>query len=210
MSPGQTRWVSVPAGAELQHAKNPAHSAIHVSSTADISVVAFNRQAYTSDGAVITPTDQLGMEYMAFTPVGGIFDKLLAVVNGNSPNSITFRHKHDVQVKGLGFWKGGRDITFSLQPYQTLLLAAPPKQPTLTGLQIKSQRPVAVFAGDHCHGLPCDHVYKQLPPVSQLGREYLVPPGMNSPAKSWVTVVATEDNTEVSVHRGKGIGKRLR
>ena len=93
----------------------------------------------------------------------------------------------------------------ALEPYQTVLVQS---GHTLTGMQIKSQQPVAVFAGHQCYGSPCDHLYKQLPAVSQLGREYMVPPGMKSPAKSWVTVVATEDNTEVFVHRGKGTKKR--
>ena len=75
---------------------------------------------------------------------------------------------------------------------------------------IKSQKPLAVFFGHKCYGAPCDHLYKQLPPVSQLSKEYMVPPGMKSPAESWVEVVATEDNTEVSVDNGKVTAKRLR
>ena len=207
LSPGETRWVSVPPGAQLQQPQNPPHSAVHISSTAHISVVAFNRQTYTSDGAVITPTDQLGVEYRVFTPAGGTLEKQLAVVNGNSPNKVTFQPTTNVKVEGLGLWKGGSAMTFALKPYQTFLVQS---FSTLTGMQIKSQKPLAVFFGHKCYGAPCDHLYKQLPPVSQLSKEYMVPPGMKSPAESWVEVVATEDNTEVSVYRGKGTEKRLR
>ncbi|XP_059921972.1 IgGFc-binding protein-like [Gadus macrocephalus] len=204
LSPGETRWVSVPPEAQLQQPLNPPHSAVHISSTAHISVVAFNRQSFTSDGAVITPTDQLGVEYRVFTPAGGPLEKELAVVNGNSPNKVTFRPTQNVQAKGLGLWNGGRETTIALKPYQTFLVQS---LSTLTGMQIKSQKPMAVFSGHRCYGSPCDHLYKQLPPVSQLGTEYMVPPGMKSPAQSWVSIVTTEDNTEVSVDNGKVTAK---
>ncbi|CAL8248394.1 unnamed protein product [Lota lota] len=200
LSPGETRWVSVPHGAELNQPVNHPDSAVHISSTANISVVAFNSRPFTSDGAVITPTDQLGVEYMVFTPEGNPYDKLLAVVNGNSHNKVTFQ----TTVNVLGFWQHKKETTIAMTPYETYLFRS---TETLTGMQIKSQNPVAVFSGHQCLGTPCGHLYKQLPPLSQLGKEYMVPSTMSDLAESWVHVIATEDNTEVSLHRGKSTEK---
>lgn len=194
--------------AQLERAGHRPHSAVHITSTADISVVAFNHRPNTGDGAVITPTDQLGVSYVVCTPSRGPLDKLLAVVNGNIRNKVTFLPATNFRAKSLGRWKRGKEVTIDLKPYETYLIRS---RQTMTGMQIKSQKPVAVFSGHQCLSLysRCDHVYKQLPPVSQLGEEYLVPTTMHKLAKSWAVIVATEDNTQVTLYKGKGTQKRL-
>ncbi|KAJ3598008.1 hypothetical protein NHX12_001523, partial [Muraenolepis orangiensis] len=195
LSPWETRWVLVPHGAELSRPCNHANAAVHVSSTADISVVAFNSRDFTSDGTVVAPTDKLGVNYIVFTPGGRSMDKLLAVVNGNRPNRITILPARHVPIKGAGRWRRGKNVIIDLKPYETYLVRS---RRTLTGTQIQSKVPVAVFAGHQCLTLrsKCDHVYKQLPPLSQLGTEYMVPTTLCGRAKSWAVIITTEDNTQ--------------
>jgi len=208
LSPGETRWVSVPSGAELYRPLHHPNSAVHISSSADISVVAFNRRDNTGDGAVVTPTDHLGIRYVVFTPSQGPLDKLLAIVNGDSHNQVTLMPATTARVKAAGKWQRGKRVSVDLKPYETYLVRS---RDTLTGTQVTSRQPVAVFAGHQCVsiGSTCDHLYKQLPPLSQLGTEYMVPTTLGYGAKSWAYIVAAEDNTEVTVYKGKGSKKRL-
>lgn len=162
LSPGETRWVKVPNGAQLSSPYHRPNSAVHISSTANVSVVAFNHLDYTGDGAVIMPTGRLGVRYVVFTPSQAPYDKLVALVNGDGHNQVTMAY-----YKSAG---KAQIVNVALKPYETYLVRS---GKTLTGMQITSKRPVAVFAGHQCLSMnaPCDHVYKQLPPVSQLGTE---------------------------------------
>ena len=51
----------------------------------------------------------------------------------------------------------------------------------LTGYLINSSRPISVYGGHACANVPinisfCDHMVEQIPPISELGQEHIVPP----------------------------------
>jgi len=52
----------------------------------------------------------------------------------------------------------------------------------VTGLYINSSRPISVIAGQSCAFIPndstyyCDYIAEQIPPVSELGTDHVVPP----------------------------------
>jgi len=54
----------------------------------------------------------------------------------------------------------------------------------MTGLLVNSSKPIGVLAGHPCAFVPdspqkvyyCDHTIEQIPPVSQLSLEHIVPP----------------------------------
>ncbi|KAK5905281.1 hypothetical protein CesoFtcFv8_006761 [Champsocephalus esox] len=199
---GQSRWVPLPHGSELNKQFVNEKSAVQISSTAAISVVSFNRRFATGDGTVVSPTEQLGTDYFVFTPSGrSSMDKLVAIVNGKSQNRITILPRTDVSLRNVK-WTRGRARTIRLAPYATYLLRG---RTTLTGTRIQSQKPVAVLAGHQClsMGRNCDHVYEQLPPVHSLGKEYMVPKTGRRKTTSQAVIVAVEDNTELTVHSRK-------
>ncbi|XP_051263188.1 IgGFc-binding protein isoform X2 [Dicentrarchus labrax] len=209
LSAGESRWVSLPCGSELQQQFVTPNSAVRISSSAEISVVSFNRRHATGDGTVVSPTAELGTDYFVFTPSGSIkyMDRLLAIVNGNSYNQITILPGADVLLRGGSRWQRGKAVTVILAPYASYLVRS---HKTLTGMRIQSQNPVAVLAGHQCLslGLKCEHVYEQLPPLASLGKEYMVPTTSNCKAINWAVIVATEDNTEVTLHKGKLLNKQ--
>ena len=51
-----------------------------------------------------------------------------------------------------------------------------------TGMFVNSSKPIAVYGGHSCAFVPtrdvwfCDHIVEQIPPVSELGTRYIVPP----------------------------------
>ncbi|XP_049585555.1 IgGFc-binding protein isoform X2 [Syngnathus scovelli] len=202
LSSGESRWVCLPLGAELQKQLISQKSAVRISSSAEISVVSFNRRSKTGDGTVVSPTAALGTEYRVFTPRGGshCMDKLLAIVNGDRPNCITILPSADVLLRGGGRWQSGKPVTFTLEPFASYLVRS---HSTWTGL-VRSKFPVAVVAGHQClsMGLGCEHVYEQLPPVASLGKYYMVPSTGSHQATNWAVIVAAEDNTELTLQRG--------
>ncbi|XP_028436614.1 IgGFc-binding protein [Perca flavescens] len=121
------------------------------------------------DGAVVSPTEELGTDYFVYTPTGGVsnMDSLLAIVNGNSQNQITILPGGDVALRGTRIR--------SQQPVAVL-----------AGHQCLSL------------GYACEHVYEQLPHVASLGKEYMVPWTGSSKATNWAVIVAAEDNTELA------------
>lgn len=51
----------------------------------------------------------------------------------------------------------------------------------ITGILVNSTKPIGVYAGHSCAFVPenvfyCDHMVEQIPPVSELGKEHIVPP----------------------------------
>lgn len=203
LSAGETRWVCLPLGAELQQQLVNQKSAVRISSSTEISVVSFNRRHKTGDGTVVSPTAALGTEYLVFTPRGGSLrmDKLLAIVNGDSPNPITILPSADVRLRGGGRWKSGKPVIFTLAPYASYLIRSHNTWPGL----VRSKYPVAIIAGHQClsMGSGCEHVYEQLPPVASLGKDYMVPRTGSCRATNWAVIVAAEDNTELTLHKGR-------
>ncbi|KAM8847126.1 IgGFc-binding protein-like [Synchiropus picturatus] len=178
------------------------NSAIHISSSKRISVVSFNRQSYTGDGAVVYPTDKLGSTYYAYTPKGGLksMDKLLAIVNGPRPNMVKIIPSADVSINKRTKWRRKKPVSYHLAPYASLLVRS---RTSLTGTGIFAKTPLAVLAGNRCLKLKrfCEHVYEQLPPVSLLGTEYMVPKPGQAMSKNWAAIVAVEDNTDVTINK---------
>ncbi|XP_070767732.1 IgGFc-binding protein-like [Enoplosus armatus] len=199
---GESRWVSLPRGSELRQQFVTANSAVRISSSAEISVVAFNLCFATGDGTVVSPMGELGTDYFVYTPGGRTnLDRLAAIVNGKSHNQVTITPGADLKLRGGSRWRRGKAVTISLAPYASYLLRS---HSTLTGTRIQSQQPVAVLAGHQCLtlGYKCEHVYEQLPPVRSLSKEYIVPK-TRCGAKTWAIIVAAEDNTEVTLHKGQ-------
>uniref|UniRef100_A0A8D3DKZ4 VWFD domain-containing protein n=1 Tax=Scophthalmus maximus TaxID=52904 RepID=A0A8D3DKZ4_SCOMX len=144
---------------------------------------------------------------MVFTPKGRFFtmDALLAIVNGDSRNRIDIiPGGAKVKVNDGLKWSHGKVLTVTLEPFTSFLVRG---QGSFTGTQIRSQRPVAVLAGHQCLLLTswCELVYEQLPPVASLGKEYLLP----WIDKAWAAIVSTEDDTEVTLHRGSRSTKQM-
>nr|XP_061814216.1 IgGFc-binding protein-like [Nerophis lumbriciformis]XP_061814224.1 IgGFc-binding protein-like [Nerophis lumbriciformis] len=202
LSVDESRWVSLPLGAELQQQFLTENSAVRISSSAEISVVSFNRRDKSGDGSVVSPVGQLGTEYLVYTPQGGAkcMDKVLAIVNGNKPNRVTVLPSADVSLRGGSRWQHGKPVTVTLSPHASYLVRT---HNAWTGI-IRSKLPVAVLAGHQClaMGSGCEHVYEQLPPVASLGTDYMVPKTGSCKSSNMAVIVAAEDDTEVTLHRG--------
>lgn len=198
---GSTEYVTLPDTAEIS-ADGVSDKTVLITSNNDISVVSSHIKPYTGDLSVVLPNFQLGKSYVAFTPEGGPLNKIVAIVNGKENNAIDILPYSNLQLKSMIRLQQGVKMTIKLAPYQVYLLRS---DKTLTGTRIESQLPVAVLGGHECLSLvgTCEHVYEQLMPIDLLSDEYLVP--TMHPlliGQDTLHVVATEDNTDVTVYHG--------
>ncbi|CAJ1061895.1 IgGFc-binding protein-like [Xyrichtys novacula] len=199
---GKTKWVSLPKGAELKKQFINSGAAVRISSSAKITAVTFNRRAATGEGAAVSPLEHLGTNHILYVPSDKtIYDGLVAIVNGDSENEITIVPPRDVKLRGMITWNQGEEVRFTMKPFDTYLIKA---RSCMTGTQITSQKPVAVLTGHQCLkiGGKCDHVYEQLPPVFRMGKEYIIPSVGRPKAKTWGLIVASEDNTVLTLSNG--------
>ncbi|KAM6967545.1 IgGFc-binding protein-like [Aplochiton taeniatus] len=201
----ESRWVSLPGGAEFIKPGTNSGGVVHVTSSATISMLTFNFRLRTGDASVVAPVDQLGTEYFVYTPntFQDPFDKEFAIANGDKANQVTFLPASNVVLIGMANWNARKKVTVSLEPFEVYLVRS---RETLTGTQVVAQRPVAVVAGHQCLrlGITCNHVYEQLPPLSSLSTHYLVPSMHTHYSIDMAIIVATEDNTVVQVFSGGG------
>ncbi|CAJ1061894.1 IgGFc-binding protein-like [Xyrichtys novacula] len=199
---GKTKWLSLPKGAELKKQFINSGAAVRISSSAKITAVTFNRRAATGEGAAVSPLEHLGTNHILYVPSDKtIYDGLVAIVNGDSENEITIVPPRDVKLRGMITWNQGEEVRFTMKPFDTYLIKA---RSCMTGTQITSQKPVAVLTGHQCLkiGGKCDHVYEQLPPVFRMGKEYIIPSVGRPKAKTWGLIVASEDNTVLTLSNG--------
>ncbi|XP_067294460.1 IgGFc-binding protein [Pseudorasbora parva] len=200
---GETKRIVLPANTEIE-GDGVFRKTVSISSTADISVVSSNLKEYTGDSSVIFPMNQLGKNYVVFTPNTGPnpYKKLVAIINGNYMNTIDI-----VSISGY-FFKATKTKTINLAPYEVYQLRS---LENLSGTKITSTSPVAVLAGHECSMIigTCEHVFEQLVPIEFLSNEYLVPAMHQSFSKDTAFVIAPEDNTVVSIfNRNKYPQKR--
>lgn len=87
----------------------------------------------------------------------------------------------------------------------------------MTGMYLNSSKPVQVIFGHECAWVPtpndlfCDYMAEAIPPISQLGDTYIVPPivGRSAAAGYVVRVVPATDNTMITYLNGQTATKRL-
>ncbi|XP_071240417.1 IgGFc-binding protein-like [Salvelinus alpinus] len=198
-----TKWIAIPGTAEIG-GPGASTKTVQVTSTSDISVVAFNYKFSTGDSSVVFPTDQLGTDYVVFTPDEGPSNmhKLMSIVNGKEPNKITIIPVSNINLSGLDSWKQRKAVIVTMEPYQVYLYQS---YTTFTGTRVKAKLPVAVLGGHECiaDGGRCNHVYEQLLPVQSLSTNYLVPSMHMTQSTDFVNIVASEDNTLVKIFEGK-------
>ncbi|XP_064161333.1 IgGFc-binding protein-like isoform X1 [Anguilla rostrata] len=198
---GSSARVLLPPSVEMQGAGS-SNQTVLITSDADISVVAFNNKLSSGDSSIVLPTTDLGTDYMIYTPDIGPsdMDKLVAIINGKDANIIVISPYKNMAVRGIQNWYKGRHVVLTMAPYEVYQLRS---SKTFTGTRIKSTRPVAILGGHQCadNGISCTHIYQQLFPVQKLATHWLVPVMRDS--KDAVHVLAIEDNTKVSIARGK-------
>lgn len=161
---------------------------IEVLSEDDIVVYALNRMQYTTDAALVLPTNSLGLEYIITT-----YKSLL-----QAEASITALYS-DTQVTIQKVNSAPFDI--NLGYLNTYLLSGS----DLTGTLITSTKPISISNGNKCTNIPsgvyyCDHIFEINPPVSTWGKSFFSVPLAMRKNGDIFRVVASQNNTEIIIN----------
>ncbi len=184
-----------------------------------------NVNLFSNDASLLLPVNALGREYIVMGWTAGVAPALLGlpaqkafvtiVATGSGTTQVTITPSCDVNDGGtITNWRAGEERTIALTQGQVLNLDTesefriPPIERDFTGTVIRSDKPVAVFAGheqavigengDGGSNCCADHLEEQLYPVSGWGRQYLAvhsPPRGNEP--DYWRVLASENNTRI-------------
>ena len=212
VQPHSAAEILIPMAAEVQGSGIVSNLGIHVTSDHDACVYVVHPGApygASCDAYMALPSDILGNEYIILgypeTISGRGRDPTLApsqftlvCTADNSQVSIT------PSANTLDGKPAGVPFNITLNRFDTYQLQAGYQQ-DLSGSQVMSTKPVAVFAGCKCADIPighccCDFLVEQMTPVATWGRSFLTSvfrrPG--SSLGDPLRVLGSEDNTTVS------------
>jgi hypothetical protein len=153
--------------------------------TTDRPVVAYQIWPYGGGPSAITaatlllPEESWGQSYIGVNPGFNSPVALLDVVAQEDGTEVTLRPSIDVQHLGpVPAIAKGMTGTFTLNAGQFVEVLQPPiTVADLSGSLLTSNKPVGLFGGTTCFGVPadkdaCDSAQQQLPPSTSLGHEY--------------------------------------
>lgn len=174
----------------------------NVTSDEDITVFAHSQASLTSEAFLVLPKDALNKEYMVLTYNShGYTDINNSIIVGSTPSQFTVLAVEDnttidIQPSVATYVNGKKSQQITLNKGESYMIQARITNsnlyPDMTGSIVKSNKPVAVFAGHQRSALPIvdsdqtpsrDCLLEQMVPISALGRNSIVVP-FAPPSKS--------------------------
>ncbi|HVZ40183.1 MAG TPA: hypothetical protein VHI13_12970 [Candidatus Kapabacteria bacterium] len=181
--------------------------AIHVDADAPIVVYGMNRTTYTSDGLLALPVNALGRRY--------IVASYAAVIGGTqelpSQLMVIAPYDHTIvtieQPMATPNHRAGETVTLTMNQGDVYSAMTLGYGGDMSGAVIRSNKPVAVTAGQSCTYIPnqinyccCDHLTEMMLPVQAWGRRYQAVPLATRLKGDFYRVFAGADNAKVSIN----------
>jgi hypothetical protein len=170
------------------------NNAVLVESPQEITVYTTNIAPATSDAALAIPTDATSFKYIIQT-WDGPREKSFAVAGISDNTKVTITPTNSLS----GGFPSGVPFEITLNRGQGFLGAS---GFDLSGTIITADKPIAVTNGDFCTNIirgACDHIYEIGLPVQGWGKTALVGDIADRPRGSIYQVIASEENTTVSL-----------
>jgi len=201
VTPGTVTTVLLPQNAIVTTADGTEDSGIHVTANSEVTVYGLNRIQFTTDAFLGLPTDILGTHYLilSYPFVFNGYGSEFGVVATEDNTTISI-----IPSVTAGSRTGGVPYNITLNQGEAYQLIHPGTG-DLTGSDITSDKPVAVFSGGRCVNIPpgygaCDHIVEQLPPTSTWGQSFVTMPLATRLSGDTFRVLASTDNTSVSIN----------
>ncbi|ESO93543.1 hypothetical protein LOTGIDRAFT_161647 [Lottia gigantea] len=177
-----------------------------VQSDNPISVVAINKYDGLIEGSQFRELKELGTEYYIMTANSNISSKpefaIMAPFAGTKV-SVRLPLVRPISVNyGGTTYTTGDWINDTLKDFQTMRIVT--NKIDLTGSYVVSDKPVAVVAGDYETKVPIGgtvvsgHVEESMPPVQELGRDYIVAPLIHENYTCSLRILAVSNVTDVT------------
>jgi len=200
--PGAITVVTLPINAANDStADSIKDNAVHAISNEEFVVYTVNRRTATTDAALALPVDTMNTEYIVsgYTPS---FAAQFAVYASQDSTIVTITPTNDLvgHVAGTPF-----DVTLNRGEVYYGNSANNGFTGNLIGTEISASRPVGMINGNRCVTVPdgtaaCDHIYEVAQPVQSWGLTSAAANLPNRPNGSIYRILASENNTEVSIN----------
>jgi len=201
VTPGTVTQVQVPTDGQDTTSDTVGEYAIHVTAQAPVSIYGLNTEEYTTDGFLGLPTDILGQHYIVEAYTNDIgYGSQFSVVGTVDGTTVTIDPSETV-----GDHTAGTPYTVQLNQGQTYQLNdADVSNGDLTGTDITSNQPVAVFGGSSCADVPsgasaCNTLTEELTPVTAWGTSFVTEP-LATRSGDTFRFLASADDTTVQVN----------
>ncbi|MEO8435564.1 MAG: PKD domain-containing protein [Pyrinomonadaceae bacterium] len=175
---------------------------VHVTSQQPVTVYGMNQRGFTSGGFLALPVNSLGTDHLILTysNMGFSPSSELGIVAADNGTIVTI-----TPSVTTGNHVGGVPYTVALNQGQTYLLqnTVPTILGDLSGSQITSGKPVAVFGGHMAATIPAeagccaDHLVEQLPPTSVWGKRFATIPLATRSKGDFFRFIAAENGTAI-------------
>jgi hypothetical protein len=181
--------------------------AIHVAARDPIIVYGLNRTSFTTDGLLALPTNALGREYVVAS-AADIADGTLQKL----PSQFIIIAPHDGTIvritNPMSSPNHGADSTFTITMDKGDVFSSMSSGASgdLSGAHIRSNKPIAVTAGQNCTYLPdsryccCDHLEEMLLPISSWGKLYHSVPFAERIKGDMYRIFAGEDSARIYIN----------
>jgi len=200
--------------------ETPAVQTFHITSEDEVTVYALSQAVTTSDAFLVLPTDVLGNEYLVMSYNS---DGRNATGNGRTPSQFVIVAVEDstrVMIEPTtDTYSNGMNIqNITLQKGQAYLVQARITSSNstgdLTGTEIKSDKPIAVFGGHQRATVPVnanitnpsrDFLASQIPPIKTWGKNaflitYVQPTNIIREGNDMFRILAAYDGTDVFIN----------
>jgi hypothetical protein len=178
---------------------------IHIEANQPVAVYGLNRIPYSSDGYLGLPMAALGREYLVtgypnvFSGVSALNGTQFALVATADETAVTIIPSRNV----LGHPKG-EPFVVQLKQGQTYQLRDPNDATAdLSGTEVISDKPIAVFGGHQCANIEspsqmfCDHLVEQLLPVTAWGKIFYAVPFATRLNGDTLRITGSKDDTQL-------------
>lgn len=199
--------IVLPDAVELDGDDSLEFKGVHVAATADVAVYGQSRRDFTTDTFLALPTKCLGIEYLAMgyhnvhDDVPLLHGTQFGVVAPFDFTTLTITPR-----EAVGTHPAGVPFQVILNRGETWQLRNESGKPAdLTGTEILSDKPVAVFGSHRCANVAssteffCDFVVEELLPVNAWATNYYVAP-LKTRQGDIVRILASRDNTPVTIN----------
>ena len=168
---------------------------IHVYSSVNISVYAYDAKFHTREAYYVLPTESLSTEYIAMSYRPLKWKSLIGILatRDHTVVNVTLNTTGIVHYHGATLGNGAM-FTLDLDKLHTYQVTS---HSDLTGTKIKSNYPVVVVSGDQCaldtNYDYCQPLYEEMIPPSKWGKQFLIPP-LNMISSLYTIRIASQQN----------------
>ena len=198
--------IALPKAASLEKSDTIEPKGVRITALANVAVIGKTRIDYSTDTFLAHPIKCLGSSYLTLCWGN---TSVYSDLNGTQFGIVATADNTHVTVKPkvtTGSHAAGVAYNFILNAGQTYLLRNTALATgDLTGSEITSDSPVAVFGGHRCANIAgtfffCDTVLEQTLPVAFWNTEFALAPLATRTGTELVRVVAAENTTTISIN----------